>query len=173
MRYSKRIKEITVFGMLGSLMYVSQLLLSALPNIHLTGVIIVASTAVYRIKALFPIYIYVCLMGLFNGFNLWWIPYLYIWTVLWAFAMLIPKKLPKWLAPLLYMAVCSVHGFIYGILYAPAQALIFGLDFEKTVAWIISGLPFDMIHGISNFLCGIIIYPLVQILRRCERLTSK
>jgi len=151
-------------------MYVTQLILSALPNIHLTGVLIVAATVVYRVKALYPIYIYVFMMGLFNGFNTWWLPYLYIWTVLWAFAMLIPKRLPNKVAPIVYMVVCSLHGFLYGILYAPSQALIMGLDFEKTIAWVAAGLPFDIIHGVSNLLCGILIYPLVKTLNKCEEL---
>ncbi|MBE6573467.1 MAG: hypothetical protein E7652_03640 [Ruminococcaceae bacterium] len=166
----RKIKDVTVFGMLGAMMYVTQLILSALPNIHLTGVLIVAATVVYRVKALYPIYIYVFMMGLFNGFNTWWLPYLYIWTVLWAFAMLIPKRLPNKVAPIVYMVVCSLHGFLYGILYAPSQALIMGLDFEKTIAWVAAGLPFDIIHGVSNLLCGILIYPLVKTLNKCEEL---
>lgn len=170
MKITKKIKDITVFGMLGAMMYVTQLILSALPNIHLTGVIIVAATVVYRFKALYSVYIYVLLMGLFNGFNMWWIPYIYIWTVLWAFAMLIPKRTPKKIAPVIYMIVCSLHGFFYGILYAPAQALMLGYSYEQTLAWIAAGLPFDMIHGISNLLCGVLIYPLVKTLNKCEDL---
>ena len=88
-------KEIAVFAMLGTLMYVSKMLMQWLPNIHLLGVFIVASTVVYRAKALYPLYVYVFLDGLFSGFSVWWIPYLYVWTVLWAFAMILPKNMNK------------------------------------------------------------------------------
>lgn len=152
--------------MLGAIMYVSKLIMEMLPNIHLLGAIIVAITVVYRIKALFPIYVFVFLNGLFSGFTMWWIPYLYIWTVLWGFAMLIPKNIPKKIRPIVYMAVSSLHGFLFGILYAPAQAIIFGLNFKGMIAWIISGFPFDLIHGVSNFICGILIYPMIIALRR-------
>ena len=158
--------------MLGALMYVSQLVLSALPNIHLTGVIIVATTFVYRFKALYPIYVYIMIMGLFNGFALWWIPYIYIWLFLWGITMLIPKKTPNKLLPFVCMLVCSLHGFIYGTLYAPAHALIYGLDFNGMLSYIAAGLPFDIIHGVSNLLCGILIYPLIKILEKCEKITS-
>ena len=161
-----KIREIAVFGMLGAIMYVSKLIMEMLPNIHLLGAIIVAITVVYRIKALFPIYVFVFLNGLFSGFTMWWIPYLYIWTVLWGFAMLIPKNIPKKIRPIVYMAVSSLHGFLFGILYAPAQAIIFGLNFKGMIAWIISGFPFDLIHGVSNFICGILIYPMIIALRR-------
>ncbi len=164
-----KIKEIVVFGMLGALMYASKVLMEALPNIHLLGVLTIAYTVVYRKKALWPIYIYVFLNGLFAGFNLWWVPYLYIWTVLWGITMLLPKKMPKWLAPIVYMCVCAVHGFLYGVLYSPAQALMFGLDFNQTLAWIAAGLPFDVTHGISNFFCGILILPIIKILQHAEK----
>ena len=161
-----KIREIAVFGMLGAIMYVSKLIMEMLPNIHLLGAIIVAITVVYRIKALFPIYVFVFLNGLFSGFTMWWIPYLYIWTVLWGFAMLIPKNIPKKIRPIVYMAVSSLHGFLFGILYAPAQAIIFGLNFKGMIAWIISGFPFDLIHGVSNFICGVLICPIIVVLNR-------
>jgi len=53
-------------------------------------------------------------------------------------------------------------------LYAPAQALLYGLSFKGMIAWIVSGLPFDMIHGVSNFICGLLIVPIIHLLRRLE-----
>ena len=167
------VKEIAVFGMLGAIMYASKLLMEAFPNIHIIGVFVMALTVVYRKKALYPLYIFVFLTGLFGGFNLWWIPYLYIWTVLWGVTMLLPKEMPKKIAPIAYMIVCAAHGFLYGTIYAPFQALAFGLDLQGTIAWIAAGLPFDLIHGISNFFCGALIVPLAKAIRLAERSTHK
>ena len=150
-------------------MYASKMLMELLPNIHLIGVFIVAMTVVYRAKALYPIYIFVFVTGLFGGFATWWLPYLYIWTVLWVMVMLLPKKLPKKAEPIIYMLVCAFYGIIYGILYAPVQALIMGLDFEATLTWIATGLPFDITHGISNFVCGLLICPIISILRKAQK----
>lgn len=163
------IKEIAVFGMLGGVMYVSKMIMELLPNIHLLGVFIVAFTVVYRQKALYIIYTYVFLNGIFSGFASWWIPYLYVWTVLWAAVMLLPKNMPKKVQPVVYMAVCAAHGFLFGTLYAPVQAILFGLSFQGMVAWIVAGLPWDFMHGISNFFCGILIMPLVYALRYAEK----
>lgn len=162
------IKETAVFGMLGALMYISKVIMEFLPNVHLLGVFTVAFTVVYRKKALYPIYIYVMLNGILAGFAPWWIPYLYIWTVLWGAVMLLPKNMPKKIAPFIYILVCGLHGFLFGTIYAPSQALLFGLDFKGMIAWIISGLPFDMIHGFSNLICGILIMPIVKILTKFE-----
>lgn len=164
-------KEIAVFGMLGAMMYASKVLMEFLPNVHLLGVFVIAMTVVYRKKALYPIYIYVFLNGLFAGFATWWIPYLYLWTLLWGAAMLLPKNMPKKLQPIVYMCLCAAHGFLFGTLYAPAQAILFGLDFKGMIAWIVAGLPWDMVHGISNFFCGILIVPIITVLRQAEKYT--
>lgn len=158
-----------MFGMLGALMYASKVLMEMAPNIHLLGVFIVAFTVVYRRKALYPIYIYVILCGIFGGFSAWWIPYLYVWTILWGWVMLLPENLPAKIRPLVYMAVSAAHGFLFGTLYAPAQALLFGMDFKGMAAWIIAGLPWDCVHGISNFFCGVLIVPVITILRLIEK----
>ncbi|MBQ8027657.1 MAG: hypothetical protein IJ261_06030 [Clostridia bacterium] len=165
------VREIAVFGMLGAMMYASKMLMEILPNIHLIGTFIVAMTVVYRQKALYPIYVFVFITGLTNGFASWWVPYLYIWTVLWGAVMLLPKKMPKKIRPIAYSLVCALHGFLYGVLYAPAQALIFGLNFNGMIAWIAAGLPFDITHGISNLICGLLICPLIAVLRRSNKFT--
>ena len=167
------IKEIAVFGMLGAVMYASKMIMELLPNVHLLGVFTIAFTVVYGKKALYPIYTYVFLNGILCGFATWWIPYLYIWTVLWGTVMLLPKKMPKKVQPIVYMSVCAAHGFLFGVLYAPAQALIYGFSFEKTVAWVIAGIPFDFSHGVSNFFCGILIVPIIIVLELAERSSEK
>lgn len=164
-------KEVAVFGMLAALMYASKIMMQLLPNIHLLGTFIVAITVVYRKKALYPIYLYVVIDGLFSGFATWWIPYLYVWTVLWGMAMLLPQKMPEKAKPIVYMAVCALHGFLFGVLYAPAQAILFGLNFRAMLAWIAAGFPFDLIHGISNFFCGMLICPIIAILKNTVKYT--
>ncbi|NBH27308.1 hypothetical protein D3Z60_16265 [Lachnospiraceae bacterium] len=162
-------REMTVFAMLGAVMYASKMIMEAAPNIHLLGTFITAYTIVYRKKALYPIYTYVILNGLFSGFASWWVPYLYVWTVLWGAVMLLPRNMPKKVQPVVYMLVCAMHGFLFGTLYAPAQALLYGLSLKGMGAWIVAGLPWDVIHGVSNFFCGILIMPIVSLLRFAEK----
>ena len=166
------IREMAIFSMLGALMYVSKVIMEWAPNIHLLGVFTIAFTVVYRAKALYPIYIYVLLNGMFAGFGTWWIPYLYIWAVLWGITMLLPKKMSKPVAVVVYSVVNALHGYGFGILYAPTQALLFGLSFKGMIAWVIAGFPFDFIHGTSNLVCGLLIVPIVLVLRKLETSTK-
>ncbi|MGN0331160.1 MAG: hypothetical protein ACI4D5_07945 [Kineothrix sp.] len=166
------VRELAVFSMLGAVMYASKIIMELLPNVHLLGVFTIAFTVVYRKKALYPIYIYVFLNGLFSGFATWWLPYLYLWTVLWGAVMLLPRRMPKKIEPVVYMLLCSAHGFLFGVLYAPIQAIVYGLSFQGMLAWIVAGFPFDFIHGVSNFFCGILILPIVSVLRLAEKSTG-
>lgn len=154
-------------------MYCSKMIMEMFPNVHLLGVFIIAFTVVYRQKALYPIYVFILLTGLFAGFATWWIPYLYIWAVLWGAAMLLPKNMPKKIRPVAYMLLNAAHGLLYGILYAPSQALLFGLSFEGMIAWIVAGFPWDVLHGVSNFFCGLLIVPIISILKFVENLAVR
>ncbi len=158
-------KEITVFGMLGAVMYASKILMEAFPNIHLLGVFTIALTVVYRKKALYPIYTYVLINGLFAGFALWWVPYLYLWTILWGVTMLLPQNMPEKIAYPVYMIVCGLHGIFFGTLYAPMQAILFGLSFKEMIAWIIAGIPWDIVHCIGNVCSGVLVVPLVKLFK--------
>lgn len=170
-RGSLDVREMCIFAMLGSVMFASKVIMEALPNIHLLGMLTVTYTLVYRKKALIPIYLYVVLNGLFAGFNFWWLPYTYIWTILWGIIMLLPRNMPRKVQFILYPLICAIHGFAFGVLYSPAQALMFGLTFKQTVAWVISGIPFDLIHGFSNLVVGFLILPLSELLTRLSNKT--
>ncbi len=163
------VAEMAIFAMLGALMFATTYVLQSLPNIHLLGLFIVTFTVVYRWRALYPIYVFVFLYGLYFGFTSSWIPYLYIWTLLWGAVMLLPKKMPPAVTAVVYTVVAGLHGFGFGILYAPAQALLFGLDFEQTVSWVIIGFPYDITHGISNLCASVLVLPLAALLRRLDK----
>ena len=132
------VAELTIFAMLGALMYCSKVIMEWAPNIHLLGMFIMVFTLVYRKKALIPLYIFVFMIGLFNGFSIWWIPYLYIWTILWGITMLLPQKMS-----------IKVKTIVYPL--------------------ILSGIPLDILHGISNFAAGFMILPLVNLLTKLNQ----
>ena len=164
--HSLQLREIVVFAMLGSVMFCSKIIMEALPNVHLLGMLTMVYTLVFRVKALIPIYLYVMLNGLYAGFSTWWVPYLYVWTLLWGLTMLLPRNMPKKVACVVYPAVCALHGVAFGALYAPAQALMFGMNLQQMAAWIVTGLPFDLLHGVGNLIAGMLILPLSNLLKQ-------
>ena len=169
----QQLADLIVFAMLGVVMFISKYLTEALPNVHFLGMLTMTYTIVYRKKALIPIYVFAMLIGIFNGFALWWIPYLYIWTILWGITMLLPKKMNKKVAIPVYAIICALHGLSYGTLYAPAQAIMFGYDFKTMLAWIGAGFYFDILHAIGNFALGFLIIPLSEALQKFHKSAKK
>lgn len=161
--------ELVLSVMFGALMFVSKMVMEFLPNIHLLGMFIIVFTLVFRYKALVSIYVYVFLVGAYMGFSPWWLFNLYTWTILWAIVMLLPRRMPRWLCLVVYPAVCALHGFAYGVLCAPVQALLFNLTWEGTVAWVVTGFPFDILHGVGNLLTGLLIVPFVELLEHLRK----
>lgn len=158
--------ELILFAMLGAIMFCSKILMEAIPNVHFLGMLTMVYTIVFRHKALIPIYVYVLLTGIYAGFSLWWIPHLYLWMLLWAVTMLLPENMSKKFALVVYPLICALHGLLYGTLYAPAQAIMYGMNFQKMIAWIVVGLPWDALHACGNFVAGLLIYPISQLLHK-------
>ena len=168
-RRSDNVRDMCIFAMLGALMFCSKMLMEVLPNIHLIGMFIGTVTVVFGKRGLIPIYIFVFLSGVFMGFATWWLAYVYIWAVLWGMFMLVPKRISDRAAMIIYPTVCAIHGFAFGVLYAPCQALIYGFDLKQTMVWIGAGLYFDILHGISNFAVGFLIFPLSDLMKKLLR----
>ena len=172
-RSLERIRLLVVFAMLGSIMFISDILMEFLPNVHLVGVLTVVYTIVYRSKALIPIYVYVFINGLYMGFGIWWIAYLYVWAILWAFIMLVPRRLPKGIRTVLYIIAVTAHGLLFGILYMPVQ-YIYMPNIKMLWTWVSVGfVTADIYHGIGNLIFGgLLIMPLSRLLIELEAKTS-
>ena len=168
------LRHLVIFALLGSLMFTSKQIMELFPNVHMLGMLTMVYTLVYRKLALIPIYLFVFLEGLLvAGFGLWWIPYLYLWAVLWGMTMLLPRKMPVWLQMPVYMLVCALHGLAYGTLYAPFQCYAFlGGDWSKVPAWIVAGLPWDFTHALGNLAMGTLIVPMTRLLQKLENSVS-
>jgi len=166
-------RDLAIFGVLGGVMFLSQVAMQGLPNVHLITLFTAAFTLAYRVRALIPFYIYVLLSGVYYGFHWAWVPRLYIWLPLWAAFMIFGAlNLPKKIKVPLAMIFCGIHGFTFGLMYAPFQAIIFGLSFQGMIAWIIAGIPFDIIHGVSNFASGVLVIPLASLLKKLDQMDT-
>jgi hypothetical protein len=82
--------------------------------------------------------------------------------------MLIPKRLSIKKKAVISAILCGLHGITYGILYAPFQALAFGLSFEGMIAWIVAGFPFDIVHMCGNIAMSFLILPLYKAIVKLE-----
>ena len=150
--------EIVLLGMLGAIAYVGQVALSFLPNIEVVSILFLVYTKIFGKKALFPIYVFVLLEGIFWGFGSWWIMYLYVWAVLWGITMLLRRND----SAVFWAVINGAFGLVFGALCSIAQGVMFGIG--SGFAYFISGIPFDIVHCIGNFLTALFLYKPLTIL---------
>lgn len=147
-------RELVLYGLLGGLMTASQVAMAALPNIHIVGVLVLLCAQVFGLRALYPVYVFVVLEILIFGMGLWSINYLYVWAIL----VLIGIALKKANAGRWGWAVAAgVFGMLFGALCAIPHFFIGG--WSMAFAYWISGIPYDLIHGVANFALTLILLP--------------
>ena len=82
--------------------------------------------------------------------------------------MLLPKKMPDKVSFVVYPIVCALYGLMFGVLYAPVQALVFGYNFDMMIKWIVFGMSFDVLHLVGNFAAGFLVLPISRALVKLE-----
>ena len=123
-------------------MFCSKILMEFLPNIHLLGMFTMVYTLAFRKKALIPIYVSVLLTGLYFGFNMWWLPYIYIWTILWAVTMALPQYVEK--GKVYCISIVCLHALAHSALLGAGDGTR-----SRHARLIVSGLPWDW-YGAGN-----------------------
>jgi len=157
-------KAIVLIGMMGSLLFTMQVALYFLPNVELVTLFIILFTLIFKKKTIFIIYVFVLLEGFMYGFGLWWFGYLYVWTILY----FITVSLNKLTSPLSWAITSAGFGLSFGALFSIPYFITGGIALGGSY-WI-SGIPYDLIHGISNFVLMFALYkPLYMILDKSNK----
>ncbi len=162
-----RLVELMVLIMLGVILNVFDMALAVLPNIEVITLLIMVYTHKFGIKALIPTYVYVFLEILLNGINLWVIMYLYVWAMLVLMALPFVRLKSQRIAVVVLTVIAGLFGLLFGTLCAIPY--IFMFDLTYAVSWVVSGLPFDIIHAVSNVITvGVLYIPLIRTMDRIK-----
>ena len=154
---------VALSGILGAILLVSQIALAPLPNIEIVSVLVVLFTLVLGKYVAYTLSVFILLEGLVYGFGLWWFSYLYIWTILAILAFFFQKMESR----LGWALLCGFYGLLFGTLTSFPTFILSG--FAVGVAYILSGIPFDLIHAVANFLLAFLLLPVLR--KLLEKLT--
>lgn len=156
--------HIVTMGILSAVLFAGKLGMSFLPNIEPVTTLIILYTLTYK-KQVFPIvYTYVLLEGIVFGFGIWWVSYLYIWSIL----ALVVIALQKIDSAVLWAVISGAFGLSFGALCA-IPYLISGGPGAAFSYWV-EGIPFDILHCLGNFALTLVLYdPLKHLLKRLRQ----
>ena len=161
-------KEVVVAAFMGALLYVQQVALAALPNIHLCAFLIIMFGLYFPGPAVFAVAVFILLEGVTYGFGLWWVSYLYIWPLL----LLIVLAFRKNRSPIFWAAIAGGFGLCYGALCAIPYLFLGGLP--AAISYWLYGIPFDLIHCVGNICIVLLLWkPLGAAFLRMEKYILK
>lgn len=163
-----RLISLCLMAMMGTLLVVSKGALAFLPNVELVSLLTILFTLVFGKRAVGALAVFLLLEGVLHGFGTWWVMYLYVWPLL---ALL--TWLFRWMKHAWQWAIFSgLYGLAFGTLCSLFYLPVGGL--KMVIAWIISGLPFDLVHAGGNFLLALLLYhPLRKALDQLEKRLPK
>ena len=147
------IREIAELSLICALMVAGKESLRLIPNVHPVTLLLLLATAVYGVKALYPAFGFALLEIALYGAGLWNLMYLYVWPIV-VFAAL-PIRQSRSRA--LWAALAGLHGLCFGALCAIPYLFIGG--WKMAFAWWLSGVPYDVIHCVSNAVLTFVLLP--------------
>lgn len=153
-------KDIALIGVMVAVIEVCKVVLMGIPNVELTSFWMIMFALYFGLKVIYVVPVFILVEGLLFGFGLWWVMFLYVWPLL-AILTLVMKKMDSALGwgvlsgifGLLYGAFCSLPYFFIGLVDGGVLGGI-----QSAFAWWIAGIPFDLIHGGSNFVIMLLLY---------------
>lgn len=157
-------KDIVLIGMMVAMLEAVKLSLAVIPNVELVSLLIILFTLFFGPKIVYVLAVFVLLEGVMYGFGVWWIMYLYVWPLL----ALITWRLRKQESVWCFAALSGVFGLLFGAMCSIPYFFIGG--WKMGVSWWIAGIPYDIIHGVSNFIiCMVLFVPLRRILNKLNK----
>lgn len=140
-------------SLFGAILCTVQVSLSFIGNVELVSPLLLVLTLSFDREALYGSVVFVFLQGIIWGFGLWWLSYLYVWPALYFFVQYL-KRFNKNNDFVFWSVMLGFYGLFFGALFA---IVYIPISFNYAVVYWINGLFFDIVHGISNALLGLLV----------------
>ena len=158
------IKDITIMALMVAIIEVCKFALAHIPNVELTSFWIIMFTLYFGKRIFYIIPVFILIEGAVYGIHLWWIMYLYAWPLLAVVTLLLRKMKNAWE----WSMVSGMFGLLFGALCAITY--IFTSGIYGAFAYWVAGIPFDLIHGVGNFVIMLVLYkPLNTVMEKMSR----
>ena len=147
---NKHLRDLILIALSTSILVVQELVLSFLPNIQLTTLLLLVYTKIYGLKkSIVIVFIYVLIDNLLFGSIMMMhivIPMLLAWLVIVSSFSLLLKMTRHQIVYIVFAYLC---GHVYGLMFVPFQAFILNID---PIAYMLVDIPWEIVMGISNAL---------------------
>lgn len=160
MKRKLTVRDIAEIGVMIAVLEAVKHALAFLPNVELVTLLVILYTLYFGNKIIYVIAAFILLEGCWYGFGLWWVMYAYMWPLLALLTYLLRKQESVWV----FSILAGAFGLCFGALCSIPYFFIGGA--KTAFAWWVAGIPYDVIHCVSNFLlCRILFCPLRNVVK--------
>ncbi len=159
---SLTVRDIALIGLMSATITAGKLALSFIPNVEVVTLLFIVYTVSLGVKkTLLASFIFSTTEILMYGFATWLLGYYLFWPLLILITALMRKIIQTEYG---YALLAGIFGLLFGAFFALIESIFYGYVYGFSY-WI-RGLPFDVVHGISNFIIVLLLYkPLGNLLQ--------
>ena len=160
-----RVLRLVLSGLMGALLVVSKQAMSGLPNLEPVSLLIILFALELPRETPGAITVFILLQGVLYGFGLWWVMYLYVWYLLALLAWLLRRMDNAFFLGSVQRAVRPVLRRV-----RVRRCIYFAKTPAFALSWWLSGLSYDALHGVGNFVLMLLLYrPLCRALQMAKK----
>ncbi|MBP3735634.1 MAG: hypothetical protein J6I56_01300 [Lachnospiraceae bacterium] len=161
------VRHLVLDGFLLGVLFAAKWILEPIANVELVTLLFILYARHIGKRAYGIAVAFTALESFEWGIHIWVIMYLYMWPLLITIVLLAKKERTH----LFYCVLSALFGLFFGLLCSLPYLFIGGPSMAFT--WWVAGIPFDILHCVSNFLlCLFLFNPIDQLLVRFENTLS-
>lgn len=167
------VKDIALIGLMVALIEGCKVALAYLPNIELTSFLLILFTLFFGWKIVLVVPVFILIEGCIYGFGTWWIMYLYAWPLLVLLAWIFRRQESVWFWSILSGAFGLSFGFLCSFPYVVTGTIGAGIQsgLYAGFTWWVAGIPYDIVHCISNFVIMLVLYkPMCGVMKEVRKI---
>ena len=146
--------DITLIAILSASLTAGKFVLSAVPNVEIVTFLFIIYTVVFGLKrAFFTSVVFTTNEILIYGFGTWLLGYYILWPTLILVTHMLKRTVNSEYG---FAAIAAIFGFTFGLFFALFESIFYGIGYA--IPYWISGIPFDIVHGVSNFIIVLVLY---------------
>ncbi len=155
-------KKVAYLGISLALMEIGKIALDFLPNVEVITLLFIVFTIFYGWNTLLIAAGFILIECCFKGIHIWTLMYLYIWPLLIVLVYIANKHKA---GHLFYCILSGLFGLFFGLMCTIPYVFFGGIN--TAFAWWVAGIPYDIIHCVSNFIiCLVLFKPLCSIMKK-------
>ncbi len=149
----KSVKEMVLVALLSAILVASKEVLSFLPNIECVSFLLMIFARHFRFNVSFMISVIFCFVEMIlYGFGEWTIMYFLVWGGFVVIVYFLKNKVHS-------RNGCAVLSALFGLSFGFFFSLPYALlSLQAGLSYWLSGLFFDLVHGVGNFLVCMLLF---------------